>query len=174
MAFSDLHNLFRQQPDFYVVGNFNDTTCGALRAYQIAGTGGGGRQDVPRAPNPGGPEGGALKEPNSPFELYLLYLDFNGNQFSVRHEMIKIHDYNGTLPIRGLKVFPINFLSPEERKVLDDRGEKFLKYAQGQMDGRGLHKYCMGISLNVIQGSREQVRLFMSPAKAPQTLTAFI
>jgi len=162
-AFDDLHNLFRPLLGSYVAGSSNDT----LRAYQVVGVGGGGKEELEPSeyldPEKRNIEKNTLKEP---FILYLLYLDFDGNHFSAIHETVMIQDYDGMLPIRSLRVFPVNFLSPKERKTLDDRGGRFLEYALGQADDRGLHKYCAGVSLNVIRGSKDQACPLMSPGLA--------
>ncbi|KAF8253366.1 hypothetical protein K440DRAFT_249292 [Wilcoxina mikolae CBS 423.85] len=158
VAFDDLHNLFRLLPSASVAGYFD----GVLRAYQVTGVCGGGK-DFLKPSEILNAEKRNTEQTTSkkPFEIYLFYLDFDGNHFSAIHEMIDIRDYDGVLPIRSLRVFPVNFLSPKERKTLDDRGGKFLEYALGQADGRGLHKYCAGVSLNVIRGSKDQVCLFL-------------
>jgi len=168
VAFDDLHNLFRPLPGSYVAGFSNDT----LRAYQVVGVGGGGKKEL-KYPEYSDPEKrniekNTLKEP---FTLYLLYLDFDGNHFSAIHETVMVQDYDGMLPIKSLRVFPVNFLSPEERKTLDDRGGRFLEYVLGQVDDRGLHKYCAGVSLNVIRGSKDQACPLMSPGLAVYMLT---
>jgi len=150
VAFTDLHNLFRLHSESYVAGYFE----GSIRAFQLMGACG---RDFQRhqSENRRQPK---QDESRSGFMLILSYWDFNGSGFCAVRRDVTITPFIGRLPIRNLQIFPMNYLSSEEIQLLQKRGRKFLQYAEMQARGHGLHRYYVGLSLNHIQGSKEDVR----------------
>jgi len=155
VAFTDLHNLFRLHSESYVAGYFE----GSIRAFQLMGACG---RDVQRhqSENRRQPK---QDESRSGFMIILSYWDFNGSGFCAVGRDVTITPFIGRLPIRNLQVFPMNYLSSEEIQLLQKRGKKFLQYAEMQARGHGLHRYYVGLSLNHIQGSKEDVRFPCAP-----------
>jgi hypothetical protein len=155
VAFTDLHNLFRLHSESYVAGYFE----GSIRAFQLMGACG---RDVQRNKSESRRQP-KQDELRSGFMLILSYWDFNGSGFCAVRRDVTITPFIGRLPIRNLQVFPMNYLLSEEIQLLQKRGRKFLQYAEMQAQGHGLHRYYVGLSLNHIQGSKEDVRVLYVP-----------
>jgi hypothetical protein len=152
--FGDLHRLFLSPANSFVAGCVEDV----LRAFQVIGV------DLPRHSvladcNAGAGEGKALGKPDSPkgLQLHLFYLDFDGTRFSPSSHVVDIPHYEGTRPITSLQVFPISFLSDYEKGLLNCRGKRFLNYATTQVGGKGAQGDCFGLTLSLIDGSKEEV-----------------
>ena len=171
VSFDDLYNLFQIGPESYVAGYFEN----ALRAFQMVAFTGGGSHTTEGSRKRFEKRhdkrfGGSANIVRCEFHLVLLYLDFNGSSFCVVRKDVKIHPFLARRPIRHLPVFPMHYLPEPELERLKKRGTRFLKFAEKQAHGQGLHRYYTGLSLNQVGGSKEDVSFHASlPLRLPTT-----
>lgn len=128
-----------------------------VQAYKLIGTVGGRPtvKDFDSEKNKGNKSLQSYKK-MTPFELDTIYLDFDGSEIGAVRKKFTIPRYDGVSSIHALDVFPINFLDPAKKTMIEERGDRFRGYIQAQADKQVTHKHYAALSLEY-KGNREEI-----------------